>query len=337
MKSISDFGTLGTANDAPVFQLALDYAKTNNVALSVPAGTFQMGAPLSYVTTSANVFTPGLILVGEGADKTTLVNNHGSNDILIGTNTAYKFQRHGIIEGMSFTGLGSGPKLSAAYNYQLNGLQITGKTNHGLYIPTLLGDADACNNISLDQVRIDNCGMWGIFCEVATGKNELSFLSLRHVFINQCGNLGTTVGGGMYWRGQQLSMNQVAFVLNNNRGLYIEGGAGVGSDIHGANVTFENNVGIHIQCYGIKDVTLDNLQMYSNDTYKTTYGFKIDANSTVATNVLVRSGTIRATTGNNPHIAFCATGANFSNCKAQNITWDNYDHTGQTRMVGFTT
>lgn len=336
MKSISDFGTLGTANDAPVFQAAFNYAMANNVGLTVPAGSFQMGSPLMYVTTSANPFTPGLVLVGEGAEKSTFVNNHGSNDIIIGTNTSYKFQRHGTLEGLSFTGLGSGPKLQSAYNYQLNDLQITGKPNHGLYIPTLLGDADACNNISLDQVRIDNCGMWGIFGEVATGHNELSFLTLRNVFINQCGNLGTTVGGGMYWRGQQLSMNQVAFVLNNNRGLYIEGGAGVGSDIYGSNVTFENNVGIHIQCYGIKDVNFDNLQMYSNDTYKTTYGFKIDASTTIATNVLVRSGMVRATAGNNPNVAFCVTGTNFSNCKAQNITWDNYGYTGQTQRVGFT-
>lgn len=334
MKNISDFGTLGTQNDAPVFQAAFDYAKTNNVGLVVPAGTFQLGACLNYITTSANTFTPGLVLIGEGADKTVLVNNHGGNDIAIGTNTAYKFQRHGIIEGMTFTGSGSGPKLSSAYHYQLNGLQITGKPNHGLYMPTLAGDADACNNISLDQVRIDACAKWGIFAEVAAGRNELSFLTLRNVFINQCGVVG--LGGGMYWRGQQLSLDQVAFVLNQNRGLYIEGGAGLGSDVTGRNVTFENNTDIHIQCYGIKGMVFDALQMYSNDTYRTYYGIRMDGQTSLATNVLIRSGTVRATAGNNPHTAFMAFGANYSNCKAQNITWDNYDHPGQTRMSGFT-
>lgn len=336
MKNISDFGTLGTVDDAPVFQAALNYAKINNESLIVPAGVFQIGSSLQYITQSNDTFSPGLVLIGEGAEKSVIVNNHGGADIVIGTSTAYKFQRHGELSGLSFTGLGTGIKISSAYHYQLNGLQITGKTNHGIHIPTILGDGDACNNISMDQVRIDNCAMWGIFGEVATGKNELSFLTMRNVFIQNCGTLSSGVGGGMYWRGQQLSLDQVSFVLCSNRGLYIEGGAGVGSDICGRNVTFENNVGIHLQGYGIKNMVFDSIQMYSNDQYKTTYGIKLDAQSSIVENVLIRSGTVRATAGNNPNTAFLVFGNNFSNVKAQNVRWDNYDHPGQTRLVGFT-
>lgn len=337
MKKISDFGTLGAGNDAPIFQLAFDYARVNNVALECDyAGDLHMSAPISYITDSANTFTPGLIVVGQGADKTNIINEHGGFDFICATSAPYKFQRHGVIEGFTFKGIGSGPKLASCFNYQLNGLQIEGKTDHGLYLPTLLGDADASNNISLEQVRIDNCGKWGVFGQVTPGVNELSFLAFRNVLIQGCGNLQTTIGGGMYWRGQQFSMEQVAFVLNNNRGLYIEGGSGLGSDVTGRNVTFENNVGIHLQCYGIKNMVFDSLQMYSNNQYRTTYGMKIAAESSVASNIHVRSGIVRATAGNNPHVAFCGTGANLSNAKAQNIYWDNFGYTGQTKMVGFT-
>lgn len=336
MKSVADYGTLGTANDAPVFQAALDDARANKFGLTVPNGTFNLGAPLNYITTDTNQFTPGITLVGEGAEKTILNNTHGGIDLVIGTNAASKFQRHGLIEGITFAGLGTGPKLTNVYHQQLHGLHIRDKTNHGLYIPTLLGDPDACNMVSLDQVNISNCKKWGIFGEVAAGRNELSFLSLRNVFIQDCGEVASGLGGGMYWRGQQLGMDEVAFVRNANRGLYIEGGAGLGSDVSGRNVTFENNLSIHLQCYGIKGMVFDALQLYSNDQYKTSYGIRVDAQSSVATNILVRSGTVRATPGNTPHTAFLAFGANQSNCKAQNITWDNYDHPGQTRLNGFT-
>jgi hypothetical protein len=336
MKSISDFGALGTSDDSPVFQIALDAAKADNHALSVPPGTFQLGSQLNYVTSSTNPLTPGLILVGEGAEKTVLNSTHTGPTLNIGTNTPYKFQRHGIIEGMSFTGPGTGIKLSSAYHYQLNGLQIAGKTLYGIHIPTLIGDGDACNNITIDQVDIVGCKRWGLFGEVVSGANELSFLNMRNTRIESCGTVEGAIGGGMYWRGQQLGMSQVGFVTNNNRGLYIEGGAGLGSDVYGTGVSFENNLDIHLQCYGIKGMVFDALQMYSNDNYKTKYGIRIDAQSSVATNVDIRSGTVRATAGNNPHTAFLAFGANFSNCKARNITWDNYDHQGQTRLVGFT-
>lgn len=336
MKKISDFGTLGASNDAAIFQQAFDYAKQYNFALECDyAGDLHMAAPITYITDSPNVFTPGLILVGQGADKTNIINEHGGFDFICASANPYKFQRHGEIEGFTFKGAGFGPKLASCFNYQLSGLQIQDKTEHGLYLPTILGDADASNNVSLDQVRIENCGKWGIYCEVSEGKNELSFLTFRNVVIQGCGNLQTNVGGGMYWRGQQFSMDQVAFVLNNNRGLYIEGGAGLGSDVTGRNVTFENNTGIHLQCYGIKDMVFDALQMYSNDTYKTTYGMKVSAETSVAANILVRSGVVRATAGNNPHVAFCGTGDNLINAKAQNIYWDNFGYAGQTQRIGF--
>jgi hypothetical protein len=336
MKLVTDFGDLGQGNDAAVFQLALDHARLNKESLRAPPGVFTLDTPLNYITDSTDTFYPGLAFEGEGADKTILIATHNQPVFNLGTTAPNKFHRHGVLEGFTVKGGGTAAKLAAGFHYQLNGLQLDDQLEYGLWLPTTLGDADASNNLSLEHVRIDNAAKWGIFGQVSTGVNELSFLSLRHVFLQACGTAAGEVGGGMYWRGQMLSMEQVAFVLCENRGLYIEGGAGLGSDVYGSNVTFENNTGKHIQCYGVQGMVFDNLQMYSNDTYKTQYSMWVNAGSSVAANILVRSGKVRATAGNNPHIAFCGTGANLSNAKAQNISWDNYGHAGQTKMVGFT-
>lgn len=336
MKSVTEFGDIGQGNDSAVFQLALDYAKQYRESLTMPAGQVVLDYPLSYVTDSTDTFHPGLALVGEGADKTVLTVTHNQPMITLGTTAPNKFHRHGVLEGFTVKGGGTAAKIASGFHYELNDLQLDDQLEYGIWLPTILGDPDASNNISLEHVRIDNAAKWGIFGQVAAGVNELSFLSMRHVFLQNCGTAAGEVGGGMYWRGQMLKMDQVAFVLCKNRGLYIEGGAGLGSDIYGANVTFENNTGKHIQCYGVQGMVFDNLQMYSNDTYKTQYGFWVNAASSVAANILVRSGKVRATAGNNPHIAFCATGVNLSNAKAQNISWDNFGYTGQTQRVGFT-
>jgi len=337
MKKVSDFGDLGGDNDADILQLAFDYAKQYKTPLQLDyVGTLNLTKPVNYVTDSLDVFSPGLSLVGCGADKTIINNLHGQESINIGTTAQYKFQRHGVIEGLTFSGPGTGIKIKSSFNYQLNGLQFSDHTEYGIYLPTSFGDSDACNMISINDVRIDNAAKWGIYCEVAPGVNELSFLKLSNVFINNCGSKSGEVGGGMYWRGQNLRLDSVAFVLCKNRGLYIEGGAGLGSDIYGSNVTFENNEAKHIQCYGGKNFVFDNLQMYSSDQYKVAYGVWCHAGSSVIQNFLVRSAKVRATAANNPYVAFFAVGSNASNLRAQNIAWDNFGYNGQVQMQGFT-
>jgi len=240
------------------------------------------------------------------------------------------------MSGITFLSGMTGVKIRKAHHFSFHDMEFKSQTHYGLHVPTLLGDSDACNHLQLDMVRFDNSGRWGFYGEVATGVNELSFVSMKNVTFEDCGTLTGAIGGGMYWRGQMLSMDSVAFVVCQNRGLYIEGSPGLGSDVYGSNVTFENNIGKGIQCYGISGMVFDNLQLYNNDTYVAKYGIWADGNSSVVRNILVRSAKVRATSGNNPYTAFQAHGANMSNCKAQNIAWDNFGYPGQTQMSGFT-
>jgi hypothetical protein len=201
------------------------------------------------------------------------------------------------------------------------------------------GDNDACNHIVLENSRILNCAQWGIKTDVRTGNNETSFISIRNSTIESCGTTTGAIGGGMYWRGQMLQFDNSAFVLCKNRGLYIEGGAGLGSGILANSLTFENNTGKHIQCYGITGMEFNNLQLYSNDINIAQYGIWLNAQSYTG-QVRVNSAKVRASAGNNPYVAFCATGANLASgtivVDSKQVRWDNFGYAGQTQYSGFT-
>lgn len=339
----------GVTNNSAAIQKLFDVAKATWRPCYAPAGRYLCGSAITFETTSTDTFTPGLVLRGDGPGKTVFLHNGPASSTLfaISTNTALKFQMSGVLEGFSIE---AGPtaqtgrnaiSVKGLYQHTFRDVRIKGMSANGVVIISALGDQDASNNLLFEQVRIEDCGNWGVITQNATGVNENSFISLRHVFIQGCGTLDG-IGGGMYWRGQALLMDQAAFVLNKNRGLYIEGGAGLGNTVFGANVVFENNIGKGLECWGIQAMTMLRTQFYANDAShaggNTGHLCYFNGSASVVRNVQFIGVIVRATAANNPLVAFYGVGANLDagSVRISDVTWDNYDYTGQTRYSGVT-
>jgi len=291
------------------------------------------------------VFTPGLKIRGAGRLLTYFDNRVASGPCFkVDTDTTVKFQAGILLEGFSIItdttpASSDGIYLRRAYHARLYDLSIKGMSEDGIHIEVNEGDGDGSNMVSLEHVRIENCAGWGINCNMATGTNELSFLKLDHVFVQSCGTTSASSpppSGGMKWRGQIIDLDNSAFVTNENVGLYVVGGSGLGNTLSCDATAFENNKKIHVLVEGLDSGAFRNIQLYSNDSFVATNGIKLDGTSSVVRNILIDGVLVRATSGNNAYTAFLTTGGNVENASVQvtNVSWGNFDHSGQTRYSG---
>lgn len=106
------FGAVGngTADDTAALQAALDYARTNNVALFMPTGRYRITAPLTFHTTSAAVFRAGLHIRGEGHRSSVIVNNITGGGIALSLYSVNNgtYQQGGYIGDIGFESQSSG-------------------------------------------------------------------------------------------------------------------------------------------------------------------------------------------------------------------------------------
>jgi hypothetical protein len=343
-----DVGALGNgiADDTMALQAAINQAYLNDEYLYIPSGNYLVSSSLIMPFDSSGTFNKGNYIVGDGMMRTN-IEVTAPNTILFKYSqpSPLKFMLGGEISGMTLSGnnqSGSvGIQAQALFSQRYSNMQVTGFTNGFNIVNTgNPGDNDACNHLIIENSRIENCSQWGIFSTLATGNNETSFISIRDTTIESCGTSAGAIGGGMYWRGQVLQFDNSAFVVNKNRGLYIEGGAGLGSNVLANSLCFENNQGMSLQCYGITGMEFNNLQIYNNDANVAQYGIYLNAQSSYIGQVRVNSAKIRATAGNNPYVAFLAAGANVAAgtivADGKQIRWDNWGYAGQTQFSGFT-
>lgn len=347
MINVQAYGAVGNGitDDTSAIQNAIFAAYAAKTGVYFPGGDYLTDS-LIMPFNSGNVYNQGNYLDGDGMMNTRLIAK-SAGTVLFNTTqpAALKFQMGGHIAGMSI--LGNSLANTKAVNSQANfsfrlddviiqdftiGWNIVNQGNPG--------DNDACNHVILNNSRIINCSQWGIKTDLRVGNNETSFLSIKDSTIESCGTTAGAVGGGMYWRGQVLQFDNSAFVLNRNRGLYIEGGAGLGSNVLGNSLCFENNTGMAIQCYGVTGMEFNQLQMYNNDANVAQYGIYLNAQSSYMGQIRVNSAKIRATAGNNPYIAFLAAGANIDVgtivVDSKQVRWDNFGYAGQTKYSGWT-
>lgn len=144
--------------------------------------------------------------------------------------------------------------------------------------------------------------------------------------------------GAMIWKGQVLTIESSGAANGNrNVALYIPGAAGLANNVDIRGWTSENTYGRGFYCTGATNLRLRNIQVYNNDTFIGTVGVELEAANYVVREVDVDGAVIRATAGNNAYTAFKLSGANATkqSCRVRRVSWDNFDHAGQTRFSGF--
>jgi hypothetical protein len=346
--NVKDFGAVGdgSTDDTAAIQAALDASQGRPVR--APAGTYVIKSTVTMTSFGTSTFRQGCQLIGDGIGKTIFDNQVSSAPMFnllasgtVGSHFSMGAQLSGfnVIRTTTETNQ-TAIKIITSYMVRLEQIHINGMTGKGIHIPTILGDNDGSNMVTLNQVRIENCSGWGIDAVGDTGRNELSFVQMNQVFIQACGTSSasaTPPSGGMAWKGQILTMEQCAFALNENVAFYVKGEAGLGQSVDIQGTAFENNNKRGVLVTGVKMFRGRNVQFYNNDSYIATNGIEFDGASDVISQVDLDGVVVRATSGNNPYTAFKISGVNadLGSCSVQNVAWDNFDYAGQVRQSGF--
>lgn len=346
-----DFGAdpTGGSDSYQALQDAIDAAEGRVVY--VPEGTYLVSNTLSYNTAATFGFTsPGIKIVGDGMTK-TFFDHRAANkplfDIDSGTHGGSYTAAMGavlcefaIINTASTAG-SVGIRLLNSYETDIHHLYIKGMNSHGIEMANGLFVDDGWNMVSVKQCWIDTCKGWGIKADGTSGRNEGSYTYLEQVFFQTCGTASASTpptSGGMIWKGQIMTMEQVAFANGvENVGLYIKGESGLGQTVDLRNTTFENCKKRGLYVTGVNVFKGRNLQFYNNNDYTATEQCEFVGGSFTINQIDIDGVTIRATSGNNPCTAFKLSGANvnFDTCRVRNVNWENFDYAGQVRFDGW--
>jgi len=318
--------------------------------LHVPAGTYLVGSSVKIRTdVTGQSFGPGPWIAGDGIGRTIFDNRAADGPMFDIDSNADHTAKFGAVLGSRLEGftvtshahkvLTTAIQLRTTYDARLFQIHIIGQGGDGIRIPCIDGDLDGSNMISLEQVRVEACGGWGIDTAASAGHNENSFLHLQQVFVQNCGvpaNDAVPKSGGMRHKGQILTLEQCSFTINDNVALYVPGEAGLALQVNITDTTFENNHSRHLLCTGVSGFTARNVQFYNNDANRATVQCEFDGSNNVVRMVDIDGAVVRATSGNAPLTAFRFTGGNLerNNCRVRNIIWDNFDYAGQTRFDG---
>lgn len=334
----------GAADSSAAIQLAVD--QNPGIPLYAPAGTYRLDTEVSYVPTVSGVFTGGLQINGAGSNE-TIFDTRVANGFAfrIATAALGTFQHSAIFRDFQITTLGSpavagGLSARSVYTMLIEGVWIKNLSGDGVRVIMSDGDQDGSNMVTLRHVRIDSCAGWGFNTLVTGPHNEFSFLRLDQVFIQNCGTASATVpppSGGMRWKGQVFSAVNTAWVICQNVGLYVEGGAGLSNTVSLDSCTWENNIKKGFYCTGLDGLSMESCQFYNNNDFVAQTQCELDGTSFAIRRITITDTIIRATAGNNALTAFKLSGAQVAQntCRVTGTVWGNFDHPGQTRFNGW--
>lgn len=346
-----DYGadSTGAADSTVALQAAIDAAQGRIVY--VPAGTYKVSDTLVYDSSATFGFTsPGLKIVGDGMTKTFFDHRAANKPLFIldsGTHGgSYTASMAAVLSEFAITNTSStvgtvGIEVLNSYEVKMDHLYIKGMTSHGIELKNGAYTDDGWNMVSIKQTWIDSCAGWGIKADGSAGRNEGSYTYLEQVFFQTCGTASASTpppSGGMIWKGQIMTMEQVAFANGvENVGLFIKGESGLGQTVDLRNTTFENCKKRGLYVTGVNVFKGRNLQFYNNDTYTATAQCEFIGGSYTVNQVDIDGVTVRATSGNNACTAFKLSGANvnFDTCRVRNVNWENFDFAGQVRFDGW--
>lgn len=317
-------------------------------AVLVPAGRYVMASRVRFVPRVVARFAPGPTIIGDGPDLTVFENRLTSGALFDFDSGATRsdfaaisnLQLSGFsVEGRATSGNASAIRMRSCFMTELSDLRVIGQRGDGIVIDCLLGDNDGSNMVRLERVRIENCAGWGLRAAAAPGANEISFLHMRHVAIQNCGTPGSVIAptsGGMRYKGQILTMEQCGFTINQNAALYIPGEAGLCINANIASTAFENNMGRQILCTGVSVFSARNIQFFNNDAYRAEVACEFRGDKFTVREVDIDGVTIRATPGNRPYTSFRFTGANLerASCNVRNVIWEHFGFPGQEKAAG---
>ena len=342
--SVLDFGAdnTGATDSSAAFQAAYETGK----AVWIPAGTYLLESTVDCTTTSSDTFTPGPRFIGEGLGLVTINSSCEGPVFDVTTDTTLKFQLGGQFSGFKLARTGTptaqiGIRLRRCYAFILEDLWIYGPTLDGIQIVMSEGDADGSNMLTFRRMRIENCGQWGFHVNVTGAYNETSFTKMEHIFFHANGTSSATTpppSGGMKWKGQILDMSSCSFTESQNVAMYIYAGSGgLGNTVNMEGVAFENNWLRHFYCDGISSLRGRAMQMYTGNTVTAHTLMEFTGASSSIRQIDIEGVVVRCGSANNPATAFKISGANaeLRNCRIRNVTWDIFDHTGQTRFDGW--
>lgn len=317
-------------------------------AIHFPAGRYRIATPVRYTPDRfADPFGRGPVLLGDGIRRTVLVNDvmRGAAldfDAGVTRATGYRAIAGLRIEDMTIDGFNAADgaiRLRTVMQASLVRLHIIGHRGTGLRIPCSAGDSDGSNMVALRQVRIENCGGWGVDSLADPGSNENSFLSFDHVFIQNCGTRSSAAdppSGGMRHKGQIMTLRQCAFTLNQNVGLFLPGAAGLGNSVSIEDTAFENNLGRHLYCTGYDGVRARGIQLYNSDNFRASVGCEFLGDRYPVRGIDFDGVIVRASARNAPYTAFRFGGANLDrkSIRIDDVVWQDWGYQGQVKAEG---
>ena len=346
------YGVLGNAGDYTTeLQALLDLVKAaGGGRIVLPAGSISISDTLTYSTTGSGLIQ-GIQIEGQGRHATSFLFS-ASNKFLFSVETNGSNWQSGChFKGFRIVNVGGattsgGISLHMAAYAKIEDIQMISMSGTGVYC-TAAGDPTSSFYVHIDRCRFDNiaktANTWGVDFVPTSGALELSTLVVTNSQFEACGVAAAVANpptsGGMQWRGLLCHIADTGFTACNNVSLYIPpSGTAYGLTLD--NVDFENTTStIHPHMLvnsGLRGLNARNIEFLNNDSFVCQGGLKLDSTNGAIGNVTIDGVKVRVSTGNNPFVAFTATGANLmvETIRVRNVNWATYDGTGQTRFSG---
>ena len=267
-------------NDTQAFaSMYKDFIATG-APMRVGVGTYYVNFQEAFVVPPGAQYAPAPKMQGDGVDVTKIIctNSSGAafNFDVGNADGTYNVQWMGYIKDLTLDGQNIGfdaIRFHRSYFMSLERVRVKNFLNYGIHFrveDSVSGDKDACQWVRFVDVTIESCRAWGIIADnpASSAFNQTAYLYVQNVWVTKCGvNMGANVdnsgagspymdpasattviptSGGIKWKGQGLSGDNLVISECPNVGLYVYAdGHGQAFYVNLRNLDCENN------CYGV--------------------------------------------------------------------------------------